>query len=142
VKYRNACDFTILDGEYSVWKRPFYGVLNVLHKIANLYVYTASDQEYADPILDKMYPRGVHGAHRDMFKKRLYREDCTDDGKNLLLIVETDEDLKNTILVDDKLHNNYSDDQQFYHIPPYEISKCDIELLRLFVHIVWIYVKR
>jgi TFIIF-interacting CTD phosphatase-like protein len=130
LKLKRLPDFNILDGEYVVWTRPFYKILNLLNEICNLHIFTASTQDYADEILDNMY--------EPIFKNKLYRDAC-EDGKNLQLMCT---DLNKAILIDDKLYNNIKP-QKFYHIPQYQINnRYDYELVKVFVFIVGWYVKR
>lgn len=128
----NNPTFTILDDTYSVWTRPYSGVIKQLAKIANLHVFTSADDDYANEIINKMYGKRL-------FNKILTFETWEEDeSKNLLKV----SDSKNTILVDDKLYNNYSKDQLFYHIPQFEIqNRHDKELLKLYVYILVMYIK-
>lgn len=122
-------DFTILNGEYATWTRPYAGIVKWISKVANVHIFTASTQDYADEILGNMYD--------DIFDKKLYRESCDEDGKDLRKISD---DMEKTILVDDKLYNNY-DGQKFYHIPQFQTNDMfDIELVKVFVYVVGLYV--
>ena len=104
--------------KYLVWRRPYSKfVLKFLSKFNSLYLFTASTQNYADPIVYNLFPTID-------FKQRLYRESC-EDGKNLTKISE-----KNIVLIDDNIKNNKNN--SFYHIYPYNfLSKHDRELIKL-----------
>jgi hypothetical protein len=122
-------NFTILNGEYATWTRPYVGIVKCISKVANVHIFTASTQDYADEILNNIYD--------DIFDKKLYRDDCEEDGKDLRKISD---DMSRVVLVDDKLYNNY-DGQTFYHIPQFQTHDMfDIELMKVFVYVVSLYV--
>lgn len=100
---------------YYVYKRPFCDFfLKELSKWFELQIFTASVQEYADPIIDWLEMdlidyKKVQGAQRDapnkVFTKRYYRNDCTyRQGvgyiKDLSKFFPKDDDLKNVIILD------------------------------------------
>ena len=69
--FEKTFSYCLGDQEIKVKVRPY--TLDCLEKLANMYeiiVFTAGQQEYADPILDYLDP------DRKLFKKRLYRPSC------------------------------------------------------------------
>lgn len=127
--------FSILNNGYYIWIRPYHKVLLLMNMVTNLHIFTAATQPYSDEILNNVYGK-------EFFEKRLYRkewEDCN-KCKDLTMI---NPNLNNVILVDDKLYNNCSKEQLFYHIPPYGITnKSDRELLKFFGYILILCIKR
>lgn len=100
---------------YYVYKRPYCDFfLKELSKWFELQIFTASVQEYADPIIDWLEMdlidyRKPQGATRDppskVFTRRYYRTDCTyRQGvgyiKDLSKFFPRDDDLKNVIILD------------------------------------------
>lgn len=86
---------------YHVHKRPYCDFfLKEISKWFDLYIFTASVKEYADPIIDWLELE----LPSPVFKKRFYRNDCTYRNgvgyiKDLSKFFESD-DLKNTIILD------------------------------------------
>lgn len=86
---------------YHVHKRPYCDFfLKEISKWFDLYIFTASVKEYADPIIDWLELE----IPSPVFKKRFYRNDCTYRNgvgyiKDLSKFFESDE-LKNTIILD------------------------------------------
>lgn len=114
--------FMLDEYTYHTWKRPYsYFTLKLLSKFTNLYIFTAADKEYADIILNNIYP--------DIkFKNKLYREQAL-EGKDLDIFKL---DNNKTILIDDNYSNHINKSNNFYHIYPYNfLTKCDIEMLKL-----------
>ena len=94
------CLFT--DGKpqvYYVYERP--GLREFLKKVTSMFevwIYTASEKVYADAVIDKLDPNG------EIFKNRLYRENCLKDEegrvlKDLATIPE--KSLQSMVLIDD-----------------------------------------
>ncbi|EJT97493.1 hypothetical protein DACRYDRAFT_58644 [Dacryopinax primogenitus] len=90
----------ILNGRsmlYHVYKRPFVDYF--LRKVSGWYtlvIFTASMQEYADPVIDWL------DGGRGLFSRRFFRESCTQQqggsySKDLALV---DEDLRRICLID------------------------------------------
>jgi hypothetical protein len=127
-------DFTISNGKYNVWLRPYYKILLSMAQIANLHIFTAANDIYANEVLLKMY-------HKDIFKTKWYRDDYKPTKKkNLLKITD---DLSNIILVDDLLSNQYSNDQKFYHVQPFHNDMAyDSELLGFATYIAKLCIER
>jgi len=81
---------------FYVFKRPYVEhFLEQVQKYYDLYIFTASIQSYADPVIDTIFPKKY-------FVGRIYREACVltqgNYVKDLTLLGGTD--LSNTILVD------------------------------------------
>ena len=97
-----------------VWKRPFASqVLRMLSKKHNLHISTASEEEYAMPIV-----RGLFGDIP--FKKKLFEQK---DAKPLAEFGPC------AVLIDDLLSNHV--DGELYLIKPFDCEKFDIEMLYL-----------
>jgi len=107
--------------EYNVWIRPFtHFTLRTLNKFTDVHLFTSSTQDYADAIIDNMFP------YESPFQKKLYSDSCSDI-KNLSLL-----DLKNeSILIDDKSYW-HKKGQDFYHIKQFHHQNTnDYELLKI-----------
>jgi TFIIF-interacting CTD phosphatase-like protein len=136
---------------YNVWIRPHARwTLRFLSLFANLHVFTAATQDYADGIIDKAFPPGL-------FKSRWYRPSCVDPkgyGKDLRQVVASSQrasstsdkqqtetesgggNLEHALLVDDRLHNRV-DTQHLFHIPSYHPENpLDMELIRVLVYVL------
>jgi TFIIF-interacting CTD phosphatase-like protein len=106
---------------YYVWHRPFaHASLWFLNQLFNVHVFTAATKDYGESCIE---------AFPGYFEKqRFYRDSVTkkdSHGKDLSLIVD---DLSKIVLVDDQARNR-TNDQLFYHIPPYtRFIKLDFEL--------------
>ena len=92
--------FTILFNQkyYDVYVllRPYFTeFINKMSKIFNIYIFTASIKEYAEPLLIKL-------DKNNLIKKKLYRENCTlsEDRKYIKDLNTLNENLKNVILLD------------------------------------------
>lgn len=82
---------------YYVYKRPYCDLfLKQVSKWFNLVIFTASVQEYADPVVDWIE------SERKYFKKRFYRNNCTlRKGQGYIKDLATvDKNLNNLIIVD------------------------------------------
>ena len=99
---KNSSDifFTILFNQkyYDVYVllRPYFTeFINKMSKIFNIYIFTASIKEYAEPLLIKL-------DKNNLIKKKLYRESCTlsEDRKYIKDLNTLNENLKNVILLD------------------------------------------
>lgn len=106
---------------YFIWHRPFaHWSLWFLNQLFVVHLFTAATQDYGEGCVES-FP-GMFG------NKRLYRESVTQKdshGKDLRLI--TDDPAK-IVLVDDQKRNR-TEDQGFYHIPPYtRFNDMDFEL--------------
>lgn len=117
---RKPLTFNISDRH--IWVRPYaYHVLSKLSSVANLYLFTHATKNYADSICK-------FGKFDKYFKKKLYRENCNQNGKDLSAILKN---TKSVILVDDLLSNSYNN-QNFYHITRYSPeNKFDRDLMKL-----------
>lgn len=117
------------DNIYWTWRRPFSKfVLTYLSKFNNMYIFTASSQNYADPILNNLF-------ENINFKQKLYKDDVENniddkEGKNL---DKFKFDNNNSILIDDNKSNHINKNNNFYHIYPYSyLNKYDYEMIKLF----------
>lgn len=115
------------DEKYYIWVRPYtVPVLHCLSYFTNMYLFTKASEDYANDICK------ITGIDK-YFKKKLYKNMCNNEGKNLEKIGC---DIKKTILVDN-LYTNRFNNQNFYHIPEYEASnKNDIEMIKLLFHVI------
>ena len=101
------------DKKYYVWKRPYsYQIVKFLSLFNNLHLYTRVKKNYADNILENIFPKIE-------FKNKLYREDMVNNGKDLDKIKGND-DMK--IIFDDKKNNYVNKNNNFYHIRYYGYS--------------------
>jgi Dullard-like phosphatase family protein len=91
-----------------VYKRPFVEkFLSVMSNYYDLVIFTASDESYANAIIEKLDPQHT------LFKARYYRKDCTSDanGNYIKDLRRITGDLRQILLVD----NN----PMSYHLQPH-----------------------
>lgn len=124
---------------YKVYTRPYAPlILGFLSRFTNLYLFTYSKKEYADPILEKCFPdvSFVGRFYRDDCERRDDCKRCKDCGqhqKNLEVITPT----ARAILVDDK-KSCHVEGQDLYHIPKYHPSNFgDFEMIKMFYYLLW-----
>ncbi len=115
--------------KYIIYPRTgLYIFLKTVSKFNNLYLLTRGTKEYADNIINNL-------DIDKYFIEKKYRHDIKTDCKDLKLFFETN---KPHILIDDLLSNK-CEDQTFYHIPKFNMYvKNDIELIKLFVYILYL----
>jgi TFIIF-interacting CTD phosphatase-like protein len=123
-------------GERKIWIRPYiYRILPLLSKFNNLFLFTKATEPYTNDILMKT------NLNQYFIDKR-YREDCKGICKNFLKFNLSNMDVKNTLLVDDKLSNK-CEGQNFYHIPKFNYFQYnDIHMIKLFLYILWLNIKK
>lgn len=89
---------------YYVYKRPYCNFfLQEISKWFDLYIFTASVQEYADPIIDWLESEIIPYDDTKIFKKRFYRNDCTyRNGVGYIKDLSKffADDLKNVVILD------------------------------------------
>ncbi|GLJ07496.1 hypothetical protein SUGI_0068280 [Cryptomeria japonica] len=109
-----AIQFRIPDGSYIyyVLKRPWVDLL--LDELRNLYeivVFTASNKEYADAILNKLDPHG------NIIRHRLYRDSCTQlpgpKSKPVKDLSRVGRSLRKVIFVDDSYRHHCQQENAF-----------------------------
>ena len=111
-----------------IWIRP--GVLSIIPILAqfnNLYLFTKAIKPYAMDILEKT-------DLDKYFIHKKFREDCKGTWKDVNKF-----NFKGySLLVDDKISNQYKK-QNFYHIPKFNCwTKYDMEIFKLFGWIIWL----
>lgn len=113
--------------EYMIVARPLSPlVLSLLSRFANLHLFTASTQPYADAALAVCFPNTA-------WTSRLYRQDCEGRRKNLDAVTTTGQ----VILVDDKASVHVAG-QDFYRIPKFDPNKTvDVEMIKLFYSLLF-----
>ncbi len=123
-------------GQRKIWIRPFvYNVIPILSKFNNLFLFTKATELYTNDILIKT-------NLNKYFIDKKYRDDCKDDCKNFIKFNLSNMNIKNTLLVDDKLSNK-CEGQNFYHIPKFNCYQHnDISIIKLFLHILWLNIKK
>jgi len=115
--------------EHKVWvkKRPYVDeFLKACSKFANIYVYTASDQNYADPVLNELDKNSV-------VSKRFYKPDCIQYNGNHYdkPLSRVDHPLEKTILVDNSPDSWKSNPKNAIRVPswfenPYDTVLWDL----------------
>jgi TFIIF-interacting CTD phosphatase-like protein len=115
---------------YMIYPRPYLHLwLDYTSKIANLYLITRGKKEYAERVLKDL-------QIDNYFIEKKYREDISTDCKDLKILFGS-RDISNSILIDD-LKSNQCKNQNFYHIPKYNMFvKNDYELIKLFLYILY-----
>ena len=90
--------------EIFVYKRPFLDIfLKEMNKLYNIYVFTASIELYAKPLLDKL-------DKNNLIKKKFYRESCIfSEGKFIKNLNSLNLNLKlnDVIIIDNNLISNF-----------------------------------
>ena len=110
-----------------VLKRPYvHEFLKEMSKIYNIIIFTASVQEYANPLLDKLDTENV-------IKKRLFREDCCKGitGKFIKDLKILNMNLKDLILVDNNPISYSYNICNGVPIKTWHYDKTDQELIKL-----------
>ena len=113
--------------EVLVYKRPFVDeFLEKMSKYYNLIIFTASVQEYADPLLDQL-------DKNRLIKLRYYRNSCFLDknGKFVKNLYTIYNDLKNVILLDNNPISYSYNKNNGLPIITWHFDKKDRELLKL-----------
>ena len=123
--------FTILFENKShdvyVLKRPYIKeFMNKMYKLFNIYIFTASIKEYANPLLIKL------DKHK-MIAKKLFRESCTlsQDNKYIKDLNILNENLKNVILVDNNPNSYRYNKCNGVPIKTWHYDKADKELIKI-----------
>ena len=110
-----------------VLKRPYIKeFLNKMSKLFNIYVFTASIKEYAYPLLLKL------DKHK-LFKKKLFRENCTlsEDNRYIKDLNILNENLKNVILLDNNPNSYKYNKCNGIPIKTWHYDKNDNELIKM-----------
>ena len=113
--------------EVFVLMRPFVNeFLKEMNKLYHIIIFTASIQEYADPLLDQIDTEKV-------IKNRLFREDCclNDDRKYVKDLKVIKHNLGNVILVDNNPVSYSYNKSNGIPIKTWHFDKTDKELLKL-----------
>ncbi|OLL22405.1 Nuclear envelope morphology protein 1 [Neolecta irregularis DAH-3] len=117
---------------YFVYKRPFCDqFLKKVAKWYNLVIFTASVQEYADPVIDWLE------SDRKYFKKRYYRQHCTfKDGFYIKDLGKIHDDLSNIMILDNSPRSYISHEENAIPIEGWISDPSDLDLLCLvpFLH--------
>ena len=80
-----------------MYKRPHLDqFLKLVNNLGEVYIFTASQKAYADPIIDMIDPNHI-------ISKRFYREHCKKNAKGELIkdMSVITKDLKRLVIVDD-----------------------------------------
>ena len=110
-----------------VLKRPYIKeFLNKMSKIFNIYIFTASIKEYANPLLIKL-------DENKIISKALFRENCTlsKDNKYIKDLHILEEDLKNVILIDNNPNSYRYNKCNGIPIKTWHFDKSDKELIKI-----------
>ena len=110
-----------------VLKRPYIKeFINKMSKIYNIYIFTASIKEYANPLLLKL-------DENKLISKKLFRENCTlsKDNKFIKDLHILDEDLKNVILIDNNPNSYRYNKCNGIPIKTWHYDKSDKELIKI-----------
>eukprot|EP01107_Rhizomastix_libera_P018476 TRINITY_DN95_c6_g1_i1.p1 TRINITY_DN95_c6_g1~~TRINITY_DN95_c6_g1_i1.p1 ORF type:complete len:427 (-),score=103.10 TRINITY_DN95_c6_g1_i1:278-1558(-) len=126
-------DFTFIvtyaNTDYTVYakKRPNLEVfLNTASSLFNLVVFTASQQIYADALLDILDPDNI------WFKRRLFRDSCVYSDGNFLKDLSTIEpDLSRIFIIDNSPQAYSLQTANGLPIPSWFDDRCDTALYRL-----------
>lgn len=115
------------DAKVYIYKRPHVDYfLDCVSKWYDLVIYTASTDDYAQPILDYL-DRG-----KGILKKRLFRKDCIDVlGMRAKYVSLASPDLANVFLLDNSNVECSFNVGNAIHISSYEIGKRDRALINI-----------
>ena len=123
--------FTILFNQkyYDVYVllRPYFNeFLNKMSKIFDIYIFTASIKEYAEPLLIKL-------DKNNLIKKKLFRDDCTlsEDNKYIKDLNSLNQNLKNIILIDNNPNSYRYNKCNGIPIKTWHFEKNDRELIKI-----------
>lgn len=110
-----------------VKKRPFVDkFLENLHlRNFEIVIFTAGEESYASPLLDKLDPKGL-------ISHRLYRDSCKFDGNHHVKdLSRLGRDLNNVLIVDDRLRSYRLQPENGIHIKKFYDDLQDDELKKL-----------
>ena len=123
--------FTILFNNkyYDVYVilRPYFNeFLLKMSKLFDIYIFTASIKEYAEPLLIKL-------DKKNLIKKKLYREHCTlsEDNKFIKDLNNLNENLKNVILIDNNPNSFRYNKCNGIPIKTWHFEQNDRELIKI-----------
>ena len=123
--------FTILFNKkyYDVYVllRPYFNeFIEKMDKIFNIYIFTASIKEYAEPLLIKLDKKNI-------IKKKLFRESCTlsEDKKYIKDLNTLNENLKNVILLDNNPNSYRYNKCNGLPIKTWHFEQSDKELIKI-----------
>ncbi|KRW99047.1 HAD-like domain [Pseudocohnilembus persalinus] len=126
--YDHKFQITVFGQQYTISVRLRTGCLEFLKEMAQFYeifVYTASLKEYADPVIDLIDPEQV-------VVQRLYREHCTKVKNDLFVkdMTQLNREVKDIILVDNSEVSFLFQPENALHIKNFYEDRQDIELFR------------
>jgi len=133
-KYKEHDRFVnaIFDGDQCrmpIFLRPFLTkFLEFASKNFEVVIYTASDKDYADYIIDEIDPKGKYVSFR------LYRPSILNIADNIYtkpLDILENRKLENIILIDNSIYNFILNKENGYLIPSFYDNKYDCELIKL-----------
>ena len=110
-----------------VLKRPYIKeFITKMSKIYNIYIFTASIKEYANPLLLKL-------DENKLISKKLFRENCTlsKDNKYIKDLNILNEDLRNVILIDNNPNSYRYNKCNGIPIRTWHYDKTDKELIKI-----------
>ena len=114
--------------EIFVYKRPFLDIfLKEMNKLFNIYVFTASIELYAKPLLDKL-------DKNNLIKKKFYRESCIfSEGKFIKNLNSLNLNLKlnDVIIIDNNPFSFKFNKNNGIPIKSWHFDKSDAELIKI-----------
>ena len=114
--------------EIFVYKRPFLDIfLKEMNKVFNIYVFTASIEKYAKPLLDKL-------DKNNLIQKKFYRESCLlAEGKFIkdLNSLNLNLKLKDVIIIDNNPFSYKFNKNNGIPIKSWHYDKSDTELIKI-----------
>ena len=114
--------------EIFVYKRPFLDIfLKEMNKLYNIYVFTASIELYAKPLLDKL-------DKNNLIKKKFYRESCIfSEGKFIKNLNSLNLNLKlnDVIIIDNNPFSFKFNKNNGIPIKSWHFDKSDAELIKI-----------
>ncbi|KRX08928.1 HAD-like domain [Pseudocohnilembus persalinus] len=121
ISFKSGCKMT-----YHIKKRQhLQEFLQELSKYYNIIIYTAQEQEYADPIINIIDPKKI-------IKKRYYRDNCTKHPngfiKDLQLVCP---DMSKVVMIDTSKFSTQLNEDNTLIIPPYYGNDDDEEFVIL-----------
>ena len=112
--------------EIFVYKRPFLDIfLKEMHKIYNIYVFTASIEIYAKPLLEKL-------DKNKLIIKKFYRESCLlSEGKFIKNLNSLNLQLKDIIIIDNNPISFKFNKNNGIPIKSWHFDRSDTELIKI-----------
>ena len=118
---------------YVLLRPYFHEFLDKMSKIFDIYIFTASIKEYAEPLLIKL-------DKKNLIKKKLFRDNCTlsEDNKYIKDLNNLNENLKNIILIDNNPNSFRYNKCNGIPIKTWHYEQSDRELIKIIPFLIFL----